>query len=701
MAKKEAAIDNVRIIGVFAHVDAGKTTTSEAILYHTGRIHRAGNIDEGSTQLDWMDQERERGITIMSAATACHWQGRRINLIDTPGHIDFTAEVVRSIRVIDGAVMVMCAVGGVEPQTEAVWGHANSEKLARVIYINKLDRLGADFGRTIEDVHRRLTPNAIAIQLPIGTEDDFRGIVDLLTQRAFVWEPGEVVHEEIAVPSDMLETVASARDELIDTICEHDDDLLMLRLEDEEPSLEALKAALRRATVAGVVVPVLAGASREHIGVEPLLDAIVDYLPSPIDMPPMTGHRPGAPEQAVSRRDDPAEPFCASAFKIMVDPYVGHLTWLRVFSGTVIAGEGVLNPRTGNVERVGRIYRMHANRREQVDNMAASDVVAVVGMKSAITGDTLCAPGDPIVLESYDFPDPVISVALAPKKNEDRDKLHSAVRRLCDEDPTLLSKLDSETSELTLSGMGELHLEVAVERLRREFDLSPVVSLPQVSYRETVRQAAEVVTTYRKQSGGHGHYAKVELRVEPSSEAADGVVFENTSSGASLPREFIRPVELGARAALAEGVVAGYPAIGLKVTLLDGDFHEVDSASIDFEIAGSMAVKEAMHKASPALMEPIMALDVNLPDEHLGSVVADIGKRRGTMNEMRVRGHYRNIDGEVPLAEARGYATDLRSLTQGRGTFSLKFDRYDVLPDGLAQDIIEERRRNQRRGSRS
>ncbi len=700
MAKKEAAIKDVRIIGIFAHVDAGKTTTSEAILYHTGRIHRAGKIDDGNTQLDWMDQERERGITIMSAATACHWKERRINLIDTPGHIDFTAEVVRSIRVIDGAVMVLCGVGGVEPQTEAVWGHADGEKLARLIYINKLDRRGADFGRIVDDVHKRLTPNAIPIQLPIGTEDDFHGAVDLLTHRAFIWEAGEEIYSEIEIPADMGDRVQVAREELIDTICERDDELLMERLEDKEPSLEALKASLRRAAIAGDIVPVLCGASREHIGVEPLLDAIVDYLPSPVDMPPMVGHRPGAEDEIVERHDDPNEPFCASAFKIMMDPYVGHLTWVRVFSGTVHAGDTVYNARAGEMERIGRIYRMHANRREQTDYMGASDVVAVVGMKSAMTGDTLCDPNDPIILEPFEFPEPVISVALAPQNNDERDKLHSAVRRLCDEDPTLVRKLIGETGELTLSGMGELHLEIAVERLRREFGLTPKVSLPQVSYRETVRQASEVTTTYRKQSGGHGHYARIELRVEPLPQGEEGIVFENISTGASLPREFIRPVEMGLRRTLEEGVIAGYPIVDMKVTLLDGDYHDVDSATIDFEIVGSMAVKEAVRKASPSLMEPIMGLDINVSEEYLGAVIADIGRRRGTMNEMRVRGNYRNIDGDVPLAEARGYATDLRSMTQGRGTFSLKFKRYEILPDSLAQEVIKDYKESQRAAGR-
>lgn len=696
MARKEAPISDVRIIGIFAHVDAGKTTTSEAILYHTGRIHRAGKIDDGDTQLDWMEQERERGITIMSAASACHWRGHRVNLIDTPGHIDFTAEVVRSIRVIDGAVMIMCGVGGVEPQTEAVWGHADAEKLARLIFINKLDRVGASFDRALGDIHQRLTPNAVPIQLPLGTEDEFRGVIDLLTKRAYAWKPGERVYVEVDIPEDRLAAVDAARDELLDAICERDDELLMMRLEGEVPDLPALKAALRSATIAGDIIPVLCGASREHIGVELLLDAVVDFLPSPIDMPAMVGHRPGAPEELVERHDDPNEPFCASAFKIMVDPYVGHLTWIRVFSGTVHAGDVIYNARADTTERVGRIYRMHANHREQVDAMSASDVVALVGMKSAITGDTLCAKDDPIVLESFKFPEPVISVALAPTSNEERDKLYNAVRRLCDEDPTLVHKVIGETGELTLSGMGELHLEIAVDRLYREFGLRPKVSMPQVSYRETVQRPAAVQTTYRKQSGGHGHYARIELQVEPLADDEGGVVFEDASPGANLPREFVRPVELGVRHALEEGVVAGYPITDIRVTLLDGDYHEVDSAAIDFEIAGSMAVKDAIRKAAPALMEPIMELDVNVPEEYLGTVIADIGRRRGTMKEMNVRGHYRNVDGVIPLAETRGYATDLRSLTQGRGTFSLRFKRYELLPDSLAEAVIEEHREAQR-----
>jgi len=689
--KKEAPIDKVRIIGIFAHVDAGKTTTSEAILYYTGRVHRLGNIDEGSTQLDWMEQERERGITIMSAATACHWEGHRINLIDTPGHIDFTAEVVRSIRVIDGAVIVLCAVGGVEPQTESVWMHADRESLPRVIFINKLDRLGANFERVLGEVRERLTPNAVPLELPIGREGEFRGVVDLFSQQALVWHEGSDDPDVEPIPPEMQARVAEARHALVDAICETDDALLEQRLEGLEPDVAALQAALRRATIAGQLVPVLCGASRNRIGVQPLLGAVIDYLPAPVDMRPVLGTVPGSTEEIVERPDDPAAPLCAAAFKIVTDPHVGHLTWVRVFSGQLKVGETVYNPRADVRERVGRIYRMHANRREQVDHMAASDVVALVGIKSAITGDTLCDPDHPILLETFKFPEPVIAVAVTPTSTEDREKLRQAVTRLCTEDPTLVSRFDPETGEETLAGMGELHLEIAVDRLKTEFGIVPRVSSPQVSYRETIREAAEVTGTYKKQTGGHGHFAEVHLLVEPL-EPGEGVVFENEAPPADFPTDFVRPTQLGVRDTLEKGVIAGYPVTGVRVTLLGGKFHEVDSASMDFQIAGSMAVRQAVRRANPALLEPMMGIDVNVAEEHLGTIVADIGRRRGSVSAMHVRGNLRNVDGEVPLAEARGYATDLRSLTQGRGTFSLEFRRYDVVPDGIAEEVIKQRR---------
>jgi elongation factor G len=691
MKKKEAPIEKVRIIGIFAHVDAGKTTTSEAILYYTGRVHRAGSVDDGDTQLDWMEQERERGITITSAATACHWHGHRINLIDTPGHIDFTAEVVRSIRVIDGAVVVLCGVGGVEPQTEAVWMHANRETLPRVLFINKLDRLGANFQRVMGEVHERLTPDAIPLQLPIGREGDFNGVVDLLSQQALIWRDGADDPVVEPVPAQMQATVTSAREALLDAICETDDALLDRRLEGEELDTATLQSALRRATIAGKLVPVLCGASRNRIGVQPLLDAVISYLPAPVDMPPVLGIIPGSEEEVIERPDDPTAPLCAAAFKIVTDPHVGHLTWVRVFSGHLNTGEMVYNPRTDAEERVGRIYRMHGNRREQVDHLAASDVVALVGIKSAITGDTLCDPQHPIILETFKFPEPVIAVALAPSSKDEREKLHQAVARFCAEDPTLLSQVDSETGELTLAGMGELHLEIIVDRLRTEFGVTPQVSAPQVSYRETVRRGVETVGRYKKQSGGRGHFAEVNLRVEPLPHG-EGIVFENEAPPARFPQDFVRPTEMGVREALEKGVIAGYPVTDVRVTLFDGKFHEVDSAAMDFQIAGSMGVRQAVRQANPALLEPIMSVDMNVNEEHLGTVIADIGRRRGLVREMRVRGHVRNVDGEVPLSETFGYATDLRSLTQGRGTFTLEFDRYDLVPDAIAEQVIKRRR---------
>jgi elongation factor G len=689
--KKEAPIQNVRIIGIFAHVDAGKTTTSEAILYYTGRIHRTGSVDDGSTQLDWMEQERERGITITSAATACHWHGHRINLIDTPGHIDFTAEVVRSIRVIDGAVVILCGVGGVEPQTEAVWMHANSENLPRLLFINKLDRIGASFNRVLDEVYEYLTEKALPVELPIGEEDGFSGVVDLLTERALVWSDDADDPVEQPVPAYMADQVARAREKLLDAICETDDELLERRLEGREIKLDQLKAALRQATINGDIVPVFCGASRNHVGVQPLLDGVVDYLPAPTDMPAVLGTHPKEQKDVVSRDHDVQEPFCAAAFKIVTDPHVGHLTWVRVFSGHLSTGDTLYNPRADIEERIGRIYRMHGNKREQVNHMAASDVVALVGVKSAMTGDTLCDPTAPLMLETFKFPEPVITVALNPVSEKEREKLTQAIQRLCDEDPTLIHQFDAETGEQTLSGMGELHLEIAIDRLRREFGLQPEVSRPQVSYRETIRRPAEVDTRYRKQSGGRGHFAEISLFVEPLP-AGEGVVFEDESPPSELPRDFIRPTEMGIRRALEKGIIAGYPVTDIRVTLVGGKYHEVDSAAMDFEIAGSMAAREAVRKAQPTLLEPVMSLDMNIAEEYLGSIVGDIGRRRGSVKEMRVRGDVRNVDGEVPLSETFGYATNLRSMTQGRGTFTLEFERYDLVPDSLAEQIVRQRR---------
>jgi elongation factor G len=690
MSRKEAPIEQVRIIGIFAHVDAGKTTTSEAILYYTGRIHRAGSVDEGNTQLDFMQQERERGITIMSAATACHWRDHRINLIDTPGHVDFTAEVVRSIRVIDGVVIVLCGVGGVEPQTEAVWMHADDKRLPRLIYVNKLDRPGADFARVLAEIRERLAPNAVPLHLPLGRENDFVGVVDLIGQQALTWRNGSDEPVVEAIPAELEAQAAAAREALVDAICETDDELLLQRLEGLEPDAETLHAALRRATIASKLVPVLCGSSRNRISVQPLLDAVVAYLPAPVDLPPVQGTLPGE-DTAVERPADHNAPLCAAAFKIVTDPHVGHLTWVRVFSGTLKTGDTVYNPRAGTTERVGRIYRMHGSQREQVDHMAASDVVALVGVKSATTGDTLCDPAHPIVLEAMKFPEPVIAVALTAQSSDERERLRQSVLRLCNEDPTLVCRFDPETGEETLAGMGELHLEIAIDRLRTEFGLAPQASPPQVAYRETVRQSAETTAAYKKQSGGHGHFAEVRLQVEPL-ERGEGILFENEAPPSEFPSDYVRPTEMGVRAALDKGVLAGYPVTDVRVTLLGGRFHEVDSAPVDFEIAGSMAVRQAVRMGRPALLEPIMGVDVNAGEEYLGAIVADLGRRRGCVSGMHARGMVRNVDGEVPLAEARGYATDVRSLTQGRGTFTLEFRRHDYVPESLAEEIVKQRR---------
>ena len=688
----ERPIEKVRIIGIFAHVDAGKTTTSEAILYDTGRIHRLGSVDEGNTLLDWMVQERERGITITAAATACRWQGYRIQLIDTPGHIDFTAEVVRSIRVIDGAVVILCGVGGVEPQTEAVWARANEERLPRLLFVNKLDRPGADFRRVLMEIHERLTPRAVPLQWPLGSESSFRGVIDLLRGVAFVWPEGRDDPVLEPVPEALREEVEQAREALLDAICETDDALLERRLAGEPCEPGELRAALRRATIAGRLVPVLCGASRQRIGVQPLLDAIVDYLPAPVDLPPVLGTVPGNGGEIAERPDDPQAPLCATAFKIVADPYVGRLTWVRVFSGTLHTGDTVYNPRADALERVSRIYRLHGVQREPAETLTAGDVVALVGVRSAITGDTLCDPRAPLLLEEFQFPDPVIAVALEPASKDGREALAQAVARLCAEDPTLRGRQDAETGELTLAGLGELHLEIAIDRLRRDFGLEPRVSRPQVAYRETVRQAAEVTATYKKQTGGHGHFAEVRLRVEPL-ERGKGIVFENAAPASELPSEFVRPTELGVREALEKGVVAGYPGTDLRVTLLGGRVHEVDSAAIDFQIAGSMAVRQAVRQARPTLLEPVMALEAQVPEEHLGAVIGDLGRRRGVVREIRVRGPLRNLRAEVPLAETFGYATDLRGLTQGRGTFSLEFQRYETVPEALAETLVLERQR--------
>jgi elongation factor G len=683
-------IKNTRVMGVFAHIDAGKTTTSEAILYYTGRIHRIGSVDEGNTQLDWMEQERLRGITITAAATTCQWKDHLIHLIDTPGHIDFTAEVIRSVRVIDGAVIVMCGVGGVETQTETVWRYADRQNLARIIFVNKLDRTGADFYRVLEEIEKRLTRRAVPLQLPVGSAETFRGMVDLLTRRALIWEDGAEEPVMKSIPQEMEAQVEASRNRLLDAICETDDALLAQRLEGEEPELFAFQHVLRRLTLSGELVPVLCGSARRRTGIQPLLDAVAAYLPAPDDLPAVEGFVPGSPEKGVTFSRDPAAPLCATAFKIVSDPHVGHLTWVRVFSGSLRTGETVYNPRTSLEERVDRIYHMHANRRELVNRMQAGDVMALVGVKSAVTGDTLCHADHPTGLEPFTFPEPVIVVALT-AATEEREKLRQVMRRMCEEDPTLRAGYDPETGEEMLSGMGELHLEIAVDRMRTDFGLLVKSSLPQVAYRETIRRTAQATGDYRKQTGGHGHYAVVRLRVAPL-ERGKGIVLDNKANPLEVSEGFVRAAQGGIQEALEKGILAGYPLMDVRVTITGGRFHEIDSNSLDFRIAGSMAVRQALRQASPALLEPVMRADILVSEGYLGAVMADFARRRGDVIDVHFREQMRNIIGDVPLAEARGYATDLRSLSQGKGTFTLEFRRYAIVPESLAEVIVMERR---------
>jgi elongation factor G len=692
---QELPLDKIRVLGVFAHIDAGKTTTSEAILYYTGRIHRIGSVDDGSTQLDWMEQERARGITITAAATTCEWQGHHINLIDTPGHIDFSAEVVRSVRVIDGAVIVLCGVGGVETQTETVWGHAERENLPRILFVNKLDRMGADFERVLGEIHQRLTKHAVALQIPVGSEDSFRGVIDLLRQTALLW-PQDVNGgsaadpAEAAIPPEYADRAAAARASLLDAICETDEVLFAMRLEGHEPGLADYQAALRRAVLKGKLIPVLCGSAKNRMGIQPLLDAVISYLPAPVDVPPVFGVVPGTEGELSERPSNPESPFCATAFKIVGDPHVGHLTWVRAFSGSLKTSEWVYNPRTATKDRVDRIYRIHANHRELVNRMQAGDVMALVGIKTAATGDTLCDPAYPLELDPFTFPEPVITVALAPATPDERERLRQVMARLCAEDPTLLAGYDPETQEETLSGMGELHLEIAVDRMRTEFGITATASPPQVAYRETVRARATATGDYRKQSGGHGHFAVVRLRVEPI-ERGQGVVLESKASPAEVPENFVRNAQGGIREALAKGILAGYPVTDVRVTILGGRYHEVDSNSLDFHIAGSMAVRQALHQARPGLLEPVMHADIGVSEASLGTVMADFTRRRGDIHDLQMRGNKRHILGEVPLSEVRGYVTALRDMTSGRGDFSLEFQTYAIVPDGLADAVIEER----------
>jgi elongation factor G len=685
---KKTTLEKTRNIGIMAHIDAGKTTTTERILYYTGRTHRMGEVHEGAAVMDWMAQEQERGITITSAATTCFWRDHRINILDTPGHVDFTIEVERSLRVLDGAVAVFDSVAGVEPQSETVWRQADRYGVPRIAYVNKMDRVGADFRAAVQTMIDRLGANAVPIQLPIGQEAGFSGIADLIGMKAINYLDDLGTEFEITdIPESMAAEAEAAREALIEAVADVDDGLAEAYLEGEEISKDRLVAAIRTAVLAIAITPVLCGSSFKNKGVQPLLDAIIDLLPSPLDVQPAAGTIPGTDEEVV-REPDPSAPFSALAFKVMSDPYVGRLTYMRVYSGTVGSGSSIINATKDRKERVGRLLMMHANHREDVDSVSAGDIVAAVGLKSTTTGDTLTDAAEPVILERMTFPEPVIGLAIEPKTKQDQEKLAQALGRLSDEDPTFRVRTDEETGQTVISGMGELHLEIIVDRLMREFGVDANVGAPQVAYRETVRKRVEKVEgRFVRQTGGRGQFGHVYLNVEPSEPGA-GYLFDSKIVGGAIPREYVPAVDQGIQEALEGGVVAGYPMVDVHVELIDGSYHEVDSSEVAFKIAGSMALKEAAKRASPTLLEPVMAVEVVVPKDYVGTVVGDLTSRRGRIGGMEARGATTEVvTAQVPLSEMFGYATSVRSATQGRATFTMQFHSYQEVPSSIAEDI--------------
>jgi elongation factor G len=685
----------VRNIGIMAHIDAGKTTTTERILFYTGINYKIGEVHEGAATMDWMEQEQERGITITSAATTTSWRDHTINIIDTPGHVDFTVEVERSLRVLDGAVAVFDGVAGVEPQSETVWRQADRYGVPRICFVNKMDRVGAEFHRCVDMIADRLGATPLVIQLPWGVEADFRGVIDLIRMRALLWQTegkGDK-YDVVAIPDHHLEAAREWHDRLIETISENDEEMMELYLEGTEPGVEQLIAAIRRATIAGGVTPVLCGSAFKNKGVQPMLDAIVDFLPSPVDIPAIKGHQVGDEEALIERHADPAEPFAALAFKIMSDQHLGKLTYIRIYSGTLEAGKQVLNSTKGRKERVGKIYQMHANKREERPVAVAGQIVAVMGLKDTSTGDTLSDQGNQVILESMTFPAPVINVAIEPRTKADQDKLGTAIQRLAEEDPTFQVRTDEETGQTIISGMGELHLEVLVERMKREFRVEANIGRPQVAYRETVRRKVEKVEyTHRKQTGGAGQYGRVVINLEPTGGDGGGYEFENKITGGRIPREYIPSVDAGCQEAAEFGVLAGYPMVDVKVTLTDGAYHEVDSSELAFKIAGSMAFKKAARQADPVLLEPMMAVEVRTPDDYMGEVIGDLNSRRGHIQAMEERSGVRVVKALVPLSEMFGYVGDLRSRTQGRADYTMQFDSYAEVPPNIAKEIIAKAR---------
>ena len=688
MARK-FPLERTRNIGIMAHIDAGKTTTTERILFYTGQTHKIGETHEGASQMDWMEQEKERGITITSAATTASWKDHRINIIDTPGHVDFTVEVERSLRVLDGSVAVFCAKGGVEPQSENVWRQAETYKVPRIAFVNKMDILGANFYNVVEMMKERLGSNAVPVQLPIGKEDTFQGIIDLVKMDAIIYEDDlGTVMDETEIPADMQELAAEWREKLVEAVAETDEELMMKYLEGEEFTEEEIKAAIRKATIACEMNPVFCGTAYRNKGVQPVIDAVIDYLPAPTDIPAIKGVLPDGTEAERHSSDD--EPFSALAFKIMTDPFVGKLAFFRVYSGTLESGSYVLNATKNKRERIGRILQMHANTRQEITEVYAGDIAAAVGLKDTTTGDTLCDPNNAIILESMEFPEPVIDVAIEPKSKAAQEKMGTALQKLAEEDPTFRVRTDEETGQTIIGGMGELHLEIIVDRLLREFKVEANVGAPQVAYRETITKPVDVEYKYSKQSGGRGQYGHVKLRVTPQEPGA-GYIFENKTVGGSVPKEYVGPTDMGIQGAMQAGVVAGYPVVDVAVELYDGSYHEVDSSEMAFKMAGSMAMKEALKKGDSVLLEPYFKVEVVTPEEYMGDVMGGINSKRGLIQGMEARAGAQVINAFVPLSEMFGYSTELRSTTQGRATYTMIFDHYEQVPAGVAKKIAEGR----------
>ena len=688
MAKREFSLEKTRNIGIMAHIDAGKTTTTERVLYYTGRIHKIGETHEGASQMDWMEQEQERGITITSAATTAQWANHRINIIDTPGHVDFTVEVERSLRVLDGAVALLDAQSGVEPQTETVWRQATTYGVPRLVFINKMDKIGADFLYSVRTLHERLQANAHPVQLPIGAEDEFSGIIDLVEMKAYNYtnDLGTDI-EEIEIPGDLQDLAEEWRTKLVEAVAETDEELMMAYLEGEEIDVPTLKAAIRKATVAADFYPVFCGSAFKNKGVQLMLDGVIDYLPSPLDVPAIKGIDPDT-DAEVERHASDEEPFSALAFKVMTDPFVGRLTFFRVYSGTLQSGSYVQNATKGKRERVGRILQMHANHRQEIPEVFSGDIAAAVGLKDTTTGDTLCDEKNEVILESMEFPDPVIEVAIEPKSKADQDKMGVALQKLAEEDPTFRAYTNQETGETVIAGMGELHLDIIVDRMRREFKVEANVGAPQVSYRETFRASTQAEGKFVRQSGGKGQYGHVWIEFTPNEEGA-GFEFENAIVGGVVPREYIPAVEAGLKDAMENGVLAGFPMVDIKAKLYDGSYHDVDSSETAFKVAASLALRAAAKKANPSILEPMMAVEITVPEEYFGDVMGHVNSRRGRVEGSEVRGNAQIVKGMIPLSEMFGYATTLRSATQGRGTFSMTFDHYEDVPKSIAEEIIK------------